>query len=425
MHPLLARTLASASLAMVLGSGCKRSPASDADTDGVVQGLAAIAATCAAASGSVELLRGGSAHWEPARVGATLRAGDEVRTGALSSVRLELLAGGTVILDPEARIAIDSGGTAGGDPGRVSVRDGVVRAIMARAPDRSAPPPLVLRDEEGAETRVTLAEGEAKTAVRVSRSGGATEFAVTIGAVVLSRAGASRPLRAGEALEVAERELGPTETLIPFPESIEPGIDARFLFRPGRPIRLAWRPVDGATGYRVQLARDLSFQQLEAVAEVNGHRHNFSPREGGLHVWRVAARDAAGRLGEYGFARRLYCERQEPRDLLVGPVDGADVRYVDQPPRVAFTWQSAGETRQYQLIVASGPDLLREKIFATTSAEQRVETGTLVAGRYSWGVYVLDRGEALPIFVKPRQLVIRKVSAPTAHVPGSISEWGR
>jgi hypothetical protein len=190
-------------------------------------------------------------------------------------------------------------------------------------------------------------------------------------------------------------------------------------------VRLAWKPLAGAVGYRVQVASDLAFQSVQQAAEVTGTDFAFAPKAPGVAVWRVAAKDAAGRYGEYGFARRLFAEKDAPRDLLVGPEDGAVLRFVDAPPPIAFSWESAGAARRYRLVVASGPNLLEQKVMASATQDQRVELEGLGAGSYYWGVFVDDAKTPEPIFVKPRRLTLLKAEKPKVKVPRSISEWGK
>src|SRR5204863_27464 len=118
--------------------------------------------------------------------------------------------------------------------------------------------------------------------------------------------------------------------LIEFPVSAEPSIDARFLYKAGVIIRLGWKPVDGAAGYKVQIAHDLSFQSLASTAEVEGTAFAFTPPVAGMFAWRVAAKDAQGRFGEFGFARRIFCEAEQPKDLLVGPEDKAILKFNEE-----------------------------------------------------------------------------------------------
>ena len=117
-------------------------------------------------------------------------------------------------------------------------------------------------------------------------------------------------------------------------------------------IRLTWAGAKGAASYEVQVARDLSFQEIEITAETTGTAFNFAPQHGGVYAWRVASRDAGGRLGEYGFARRVFCEEQQPKDLLLAPADGFTLSISEPTAPVSFSWQSAAETLSYRLVIS-------------------------------------------------------------------------
>jgi hypothetical protein len=261
--------------------------------------------------------------------------------------------------------------------------------------------------------------------VRLTRGARGTEVAVTSGEVRVAGSAGARTLAAGQVADLAGDGAGDVSHLIEFPRSVEPGIDARFRFQGALAIRLAWTPVVGAAGYRVQVARDLAFHEVEETVDVRLVELTFLPRGEGLYAWRVASRDAAGRLGEYGFARRIYCEREQPQDLLVGPPDGQVVRFSDEPAPVEFTWQSAADAAAYRLVIATGPDLLAEKVLDLETADQRIEVPALPPGAYHWGVFVKDLRAPIPIFVRARQLQVQKVGAPRVKVPRAIREWGK
>jgi len=283
----------------------------------------------------------------------------------------------------------------------------------------------VIRSADGTETRLAAAPGEKPVAFRVTRGAKGTELSMTAGELMLGSGASAQSLKRGQADEVSQGVVSAPIELIDFPASVDPGVDARFHFKPGMSIRMNWRTVAEASGYRIQLGRDLSFQSIVATAETQSAGFSFSPKEPGMHSWRVAARDAAGRYGEYGFARRFYTEKEPPRDLLIGPEDGAALRFTDEAPAITFSWQSAGAADSYRLVLANGPDLLAQKVMATVSEGQRVQLEGLAAGDYYWGVYVDDERAPEPIFVKARKLVLQKVEKPKVTVPRALTDWGK
>ncbi|HEY6098973.1 MAG TPA: hypothetical protein VIW03_06065 [Anaeromyxobacter sp.] len=404
-----------------------------AGVDDAAKALASIVASCASSFGEVQARRAGQGDWQPVATGSVFRSGDVVRTGAGAFARVEFLQGGgieieenaTVVIDLAASKPADGAAPAAAPESRVSVEAGVVRGFLPAPAEGGEALGLVIRGAGGEETHLAAAPGEKPVSFRLTRGDGGTEVAVMKGELRLTgKAGDEKVVKHGQAVDVSAAGVGQLAELLEFPPSVEPGVDARFRWSPDLAIRIAWKPVAGATGYRVQIARDLAFQALERGAEVQGTDETFTPRGEGVYTWRVATRDANGRFGEYGFARRIYCEKEQPRDLLVGPTDGAVVRFLDKPGPVAFTWQSAGDAHSYRVVVAKGRDLLADPVVSRSTPEQRVEIADLVPGEYLWGVYVDDRKVPEPIFVRPRVLVVQKATKPKVKVPRSVGEWG-
>ncbi len=421
---------------LLAAAACKKSqpatPPPDAGAAEAAKSLAAIVASCAAMEGDVQVRRAGGAEWTAVATGAVFRAGDVLRTGAGGFARVEFLSGGGLELAADAEVTLDlvapaappaAGAPAPQAESRVSVERGVVRGFMPATKDAA---PIVLRTAEGKDVRLAAAApGEKPVSVRLTRSARGTELAVTSGEVKVVGAAGETTLRSGQAADV--KAEGPAEVveLLEFPASVEPGIDARFRWEPQLAIRISWRAVERASGYRIQIARDLAFQSVEQAFDSDGAQTTFVPRAEGVYAWRVASRDAAGRLGEYGFARRLYLEKEQPKDLLVGPPDGHTITFAEQLPPIEFTWQSSANAAAYRLVIAKGPDLLAQKLMELETSGQKLEIVALEAGTYWWGVYVKDLKVPQPIFVKPRQLVLQKVAKPKVKVPKAITEWGK
>ncbi len=420
--------------ALLAVAACKKSQPTQADAGAAeaARSLAAIVASCAAVEGEVQVRRAGQGEWTPVATGAVFRAGDVVKTGAAGFARVEFLSGGGLELEADAEVVIDlvappapaaAGAPAAKAESRVSVERGVVRGFMPASADAA---PIVLRTAEGKDVRLAAAApGEKPVAVRLTRGATSTEVAVTSGEVRLSGGAGDRKLRSGQAADVGAAGAGDVIELLEFPASVEPGIDARFRFEPSLAIKVSWRPVAGASRYRIQIARDIAFQSVEKAFEIDATQTTFAPKAEGLYAWRVASRDAAGRLGEYGFARRIYLEKEQPQDLLVGPPDGHTVRFTEQLPPVEFTWQSAANAAAYKLVVAKGPDLLNQKVMELETAGQKIGIEALEAGTYYWGVNVKDLRAPQPIFVRPRTFVLQKVPKPKVSVPKAINEWGK
>lgn len=395
--------------------------------------LASVVAVCGGASGDVAVKRAVNAFWEPASVGTPLMLGDYLRTRESSFARLIFLGGGGLELEDNALMAIEASAALEpgvGDAGEaaaprpmVAVESGVVRGAID--PTREGAGPLLIKTAGGAPVRLAAAPGKTQMAFRLTGGKQGTEIALTEGAGTLGAQGAEKSLRSGQVAVVGTGGATEVAELIDFPASVAPGVDARLQWAPGLSVRLVWRRVPLAAGYRVQVARDLSFHSGLLTQDTVKTEMVWPLKSDGLHVWRVASRDPAGRVGENGFARRIFAEKEELKDFLVGPAEGAAFAAVDDAPaKVVFTWQAAADARLYRVVVARGDDLLRSVVFLEYTPTQRMEADSLGAGSYTWGVYV--EGEPLkPIFLKPRRLTIRRIAKSTLQAPRELDAWGR
>lgn len=370
-------------------------------------------ATCERATGTVEVRRRADGAWHPLAAGGPLLHGDVVRTGPASSARLVFATGGALELEERATVEIGVAAPApkNGAPApaesSVAVQAGVVRGVLPSA-GPSGPVGLVVRGEDGSMTRLATAKGSDPAEVRLTRATKGTEVAVTGGEVEVGAGAASQRVGAGRAIDLPPGAGARPAELLDFPASVAPGVDARFQWKKGLELRLAWKKVPNAVGYRVQVARSLSFEIVSSTLEADGTQVSFQPEEDGMYAWRVASRDAAGRYGEYGFARRFHCDRSPSRDLLVGPADREGVTATGATATVAFSWQSAADAKAYRLLVAPSPKLRARPFVDRVTKEQRLEVKGLAPGTWYWGVYAGEGARAKPIFQKPRTFVVQR-----------------
>jgi hypothetical protein len=311
----LAALSALALLCSTLSPGCGGGRSTQ-DTAEVASSLAAIVATCAVVVGDVEVRRAGKEGWSPVTTGAVLRDGDAIRTGPGAFARVAFVSGNGLELEEQSSAVVDvaraaeiAGGAATGE--RVTLGSGVARGFFAEAPAAGAAP-LRIRTAAGDDAQLAPVAGKGAVRFRLTATGGGTEIAVTDGEARVGARGGQVSLAAGRAVEVRADGVGAPVELIDFPPSLRPGVDARFPLSPGLRVALAWEALRAASGYRVQIARDLSFREVVLARNVAEPELGFTPPAAGMYAWRVAARDAAGRQGEYGFARRVYVDAAPP-----------------------------------------------------------------------------------------------------------------
>jgi hypothetical protein len=245
------------------------------------------------------------------------------------------------------------------------------------------------------------------------------EVAVLQGEAALRSSETERPLRAGQAVDLAAGGIEETRQLMPPPERLDPGADERF-FCPGLVVRLAWSQVIGATRYRVQVANEPSFQSLALDTEGAKTHALFMVRKPQRYAWRVAASDESGRWSDFSDPRPIQCEPEAPQEHLLTPLDGATASYYDAPPAIVFSWEPVPGAKAYRLVVAKGADLHSSAVETRMISEPGIEMDGLTAGDYHWGVYV-DDAWSTPLFLAPRKLTVKQSKV---RIPASIKHWG-
>ena len=339
----------------------------------------AVVGKCGAVTGTVEVHHAGLPYWEPVAEGTELRADDWVRTQPDATVELQFTNGAKLSVEQDSVVVVELPASASptDEPAPlVAVSKGVVRGVAGDASNAS----LLLRS--GTKTqRVTASKGQQQVDYRVRATDQGTEIAVTKGTAVVERGEQKVELSEGRAT-MATETLSASVEVPAFPVSVAPGIDARSVFPLVKPLFLAWRAVRGVTGYRVQLARDLSFSEDVQTVDITSSMYELKPQARGLYVWRVASRGAGGVVSEYGFARRIYFEAERPQELLLTPEDGETYGFQAKLPTVLFQWQAAAGALSYRLAISRGPDPLDKPVVMETAFRGlEVESRGVLLGR--------------------------------------------
>jgi hypothetical protein len=303
----------------------------------------------------------------PAAVGAVGREGSRLETGDDGVVVVRLKDGTSLVIPPasavrferlrqylgtdstEARIAVERGGIeTRSEPGRR-------RALQIRTPVATAA-------VRGTEFRVRA--GEATTTVEVLTGrvgadgpGGRADVDAGLGAVA-RRDGPPRiePLLAAPALG---------------------GLPAR-IETPAATLRFA--PVEGASGYRVQVALDEGFTRLLADTRGPAPEVAVVTREDGpLHL-KVRAVSAIGLEGRESIARLEVAARPEP-PLPIRPGE----RAVVFERTVALSWAEPAGIASFRIQVAADPGFAAPLLDAVVgSPGASVDLPALTAGTATW-----------------------------------------
>lgn len=423
--PLAPGLAPAASLALVLACGPS---GEDRRLPEVDRALGSIAATCAASTDDVHVKRRELEFWEPAGVGATFLPGDWVRTGRVAFAHVAFVRGGGIELEENTVAIIDVAAPAPGDETAaepevvVALETGAVRATLEPRAPGQRPRRLTLRAPDGSRARLGATPEGGRVELRLALIEDRAEIAVRQGRAQVSLQGVEQVVAAGQSTDVAGGRLGEVQQMIASPELAAPPSDARMAFRSGVRATLSWRPLGVARSYRVQVARDASFETLADSRETERTAFEFAPSRPGAYQWRVAARDERGRAGDFGRSRRIFFDVAPPRDRLSAPADGATFGFVRNPPRIALTWEPVSGAERYRVVVARGTDLWADTVVDQITTRPRFEVETLAAGTFYWGVYV--HGEELdPLFARPRKIGVKKLGKPPIRA-SEIQRWG-
>ncbi len=238
--------------------------------------------------------------WHPVERGRPLPADSELSCSAGCAVRT--YDGSTLTLDPGAHIAISQvtfvpmGGTFAALGRRFELLEGSVTAHVVVDPKR--PRTLVIGTPN--DGMVAVRPGEAQVVVDGERAGvaclqGGAHVKQGKGAIEV-RAGEAASLSSARAslathpLETAPTWTGPTGKLDdPQPLALALGE------QPAAPV-VAWQPMKGAIGYRIELASDSAFTKVVEAARVGAKEHRFAAKtlREGSYFARVIALDSDG-----------------------------------------------------------------------------------------------------------------------------------
>ena len=287
-------------------------PAAPPPAANVEPALAAIVATCSQCESGVEVRRKGKPYWEPVAIGGLFRDGDWIRTGATASARIRFVSGGHLDLDAATTLFVEATAAtvAGGES--VGVRVGLEAGGASGVLDGASDAPILIRTKEG-EVRISAAKGKPPAEFRLEpATNGAVEVVVRKGELVVSSGTDERRMDAEPTPESRPKpKLRPAaRAVVPvnYPKSIAPKIDARFRCTKQLRIQLTWQAMPGAIGYRIVIARDMSFRSIVSSNMVKEPRFTLLSLKPGMYAWRVSAKDARGKYGESGFARRIFCD---------------------------------------------------------------------------------------------------------------------
>lgn len=325
-----------------------------------------------AVSGDARVTLPGAAE-RPLAAGETLGAGAALAAGANSSVTLRLADGALLVLQPGARLALDTLSVyAGGGmvDSRLRLQHGRVEvgANPGRAPG----------------SRLQVITPSAVAAVRGTRFRVAADADVTReetleGAVGLAAVGREVRVGAGQgSLAAAGQPPQPPVALLPAPDlaALPRHIDAL-------PLRFALPPQAGAVAWQGQIAPDATFERILLEQTSTAPQLGFGDMPDGHYTLRVRAADARGLHGQD--ALHVFEVDARPfAPLVVGP--GARVRV----PRPVLQWSPVVGADAYRVELARDGGFA-EPLLATHTTDSRQQPEVdLAPGTYYWRVASVD-----------------------------------
>lgn len=250
--------------------------------------------------------------------GMSLRAGDEIQTGADGSAALEFGDGSRLLMQGNSRLIMDTlsaFGATGMVDTRMRLQHGRVDSTVTPRQGPGTPRYQISTPAAVSAVRGTRYRMSAEIDEPVSR----TE--VLAGEVVLRGAGKTRrvPASFGTVARAGQAPLPPLRLLGTPDVSRLPKVLGRV------PIQIAFPPLQGASAYRAQISPDPSFNALLLDATSRQPRVRGPDLPDGEYFLRLRAIDKNGLEGLDAYHRFTLKARPEP-PFLAEPLTGAVVR---------------------------------------------------------------------------------------------------
>jgi len=246
--------------------------------------------------GGVEYRRGERGDWKRARTNESLNPGDWVKTGSDGTAEIRFPDGSTYVLRHDTMVhlsALLSGSIGGGEP-VANIEFGWVEFNTGQSASKIKTP-----------TSEAILEGDTEATVSYDpsrESGQYTNFAGRT--IVTSTSGQTRQLNALQKVEQQGDSLSAPKPVPPSPQLVSPARDQEIDFDTQRELRLAWKSVEDAARYALNVSRSQIFA-TNVIEDKN--RRKASARLGirgeGIFYWRVAAFDRNGSQGAWSEAR--------------------------------------------------------------------------------------------------------------------------
>lgn len=355
-----------------------------------------------AVRGSVQVLKDASVL--SATVGMPLQIDTQLQTGGDASATVEFADGSQMQLRESTRVRFDRMSRYGAT-GMVDteVRLETGRTLNEVTPARGPASRYIIDTPNGSSSvrgthfRVAAGEGDGHGATEVLR-----------GLVQVDSGHDRRLLRPGQAARQDTGAAPRQEALLP-----PPVLDAAASRLDTPPFRLAWAPVPGASGYRVEAVEPERPQVLHYARETTQPSLRLDGLEPGRYQLLVRAITDYGIEGEDA-SRPLEVPAGPTPPLTVVPRAGEQVHL----PRPRFEWTRHPEAIATRLQVARDPGFSELVFEQDTHGERARAPAPLPAGDYYWRVASRAADGHLGPFGQPLPLRVSDAPVDPGLEPG-------
>lgn len=327
--------------------------------------------------GSAELLRAGASKAVPLTSGTTLRSGDKIMTGPDSNLTLQFADDSRLLVLRDSEVLMDSlsaWGTTGMVDTSIRLQGGRVDTQVrpARGPGSRYQiiTPAAVAAVRGTDFRVAAETGKA-----IMRS------EVTEGTVGVGDTGNSTRVAAGFGL-VAEAGKPPDA-----PRKLLPAVDLSRLPAAQRqlPLSFTWPAINGAHGYRFQIAPNADFEVLLVDQTTEKAVANWKDLPDGHYALRIRGIDEVGLEG----LDSVHLFDVDARPFPPITASPADAGVITEPAPV-FSWSAAEDKNSYRIQIAQDAgfsELVADQVTRTTKYQR---DQPLAPGTYHWRVAGID-----------------------------------
>lgn len=344
-------------------------------------------ATVVAVMGSAHVQLPGEAQPATVAPGMALGIGAHLTTDADASLTLQFADGSRVLMEQNSALDLDQM-SAYGRTGMVDTRLRLQRGHVVN----TVTPMTGVGAHFSVETPGTISSVRG-THFRVAADGGQSRTEVLTGLVDVAgdRARVLVPKEHGVAVADGAK-----------PAHVQPLLPAPALHCPVQavtklPYVLAWTPLDGANGYRLQLAANDRFEALLLDHVTSSAQLSLPDVPDGDYAVRVHGIDAQKLEGEDAVCA-LHINGHPQPPLVMEPLPGHKVR--DTRPR--FQWAESVEAASYAWQLASDESFAQPLANETQLTGDNVRApGALPYGHYYWRIASRDKHGKLGPFTDP------------------------